>query len=163
MSDPSAVPPPPPPSAGFPTPPASAPGGFAPPPAPGGGFVPSAGPALQLSSAGKRLGAALLDGLLFVVTLGIGWLIWWVISWGKATSPAKGLLGMRIVRLNENRPLTMGEMAMRELVGKWLLNFIPFYGLVGAIFVLVDENRQALWDKVAGSTVVDDPNNVFGL
>jgi hypothetical protein len=26
-----------------------------------------------------------------------------------------------------------------------------------------DKGHQAVWDKIAGTTVVDDPNNVFGL
>jgi uncharacterized RDD family membrane protein YckC len=147
MSDPAAAPPPPP------------EGAFTPPPAAGG--VPGAG--LALSGPGKRLGAALLDGLLFIVTLGIGWLIWWIICWQTAQSPAKRILKMRIVRLDENRPLAVGEMAMRELVGKWLLGFIPFYSFVGALFVIFDDNNQALWDKVASSTVVEDPDNQFGL
>ena len=31
---------------------------------------------MPLSSAGKRFGAYLLEGMLLVVTLGIGWLVW---------------------------------------------------------------------------------------
>jgi uncharacterized RDD family membrane protein YckC len=169
MSDPSAFPPPPPPSpSGDFSPPPPPSGGFAPPPAPaaaGFGAPGVAGPGqpLQLSSSGKRLGAALLDGLLMIVTLWIGWIVWWVILWKKGQSPAKSLLGMRVVMLNEQRPAGMSEMAMRELVGKVLLGVIPLYSFVAALFVPIDDNRQGLWDKIAGTTVVEDPNNVFGL
>jgi uncharacterized RDD family membrane protein YckC len=166
MSDPSAFPPPPP-SGGFAPPPPPS-GGFAPPPAPtAAGFgapgMPGGAPALQLTSRGKRFGAYLLEGLLVIVTLFIGWLIWSVIAWGKGQTPAKQVLGMRVVKLDERRPATMGEMALRELVGKFLLAMVPFYTLVGAIFVLTDDNNQGLWDKIAGTTVVEDPNNAFGL
>ena len=160
MTDPSAAPPPP--EGGFAPPPPAAPtpGGFAPPPAPTAGAV---GGGLALSSKGKRLGAALLEGLLMIVTLFIGWLIWWIILWSKAQTPAKQLLGMRIVKLDENRPASVGEMAMRELVGKVILGALPFYSLVAAGWVLFDDDNQALWDKLAGTTVVEDPDNRFGL
>jgi uncharacterized RDD family membrane protein YckC len=150
MTDPAAVPPPPP------------EGGFAPPPGPGApAGVPFAG--LQLSSKGKRLGEYLLEILLIIVTLFIGWFIWWIILLPKAQSPAKQLLKMRVVSIDEPRAATLNEMLLRELVGKWLLGFIPFYSFVAAIFVLIDDNNQALWDKVAKTTVVDDPDNAFGF
>jgi uncharacterized RDD family membrane protein YckC len=150
MTDPSAVPPAPP------------PGDFASPPAP----TPAGAPgALQLSTPGKRFGAMLLEGLLFVVTLGIGWFVWWIIAWGKGQTPAKQVLKMRVVKLDENRVATMGEMALRELVGKGLLSNITFgiSTIVGGIMLLTDDNNQALWDKIAATTVVEDPNNHFGL
>jgi uncharacterized RDD family membrane protein YckC len=150
MTDPAAVPPPPP------------EGGFAPQPGPGvPAGVPFAG--LPLSSKGKRFGEYLLEILLIIVTLFIGWFIWWIILLPKAQSPAKQLLKMRVVSIDEPRAATLNEMLLRELVGKWLLGFIPFYSFVAAIFVLIDDNNQALWDKVAKTTVVDDPDNAFGF
>lgn len=126
--------------------------------APGGG--------LPLSSAGKRFGAWLLDGVLIIVTLFIGWLIWWLIAMGKGQSPGKQLLKMRCVRVDENRVANYGEMVMREVVGKYLLGNITFgiTTLVGGIQIIADDNkRQALWDKIAATTVVEDPDNYFGL
>jgi uncharacterized RDD family membrane protein YckC len=117
--------------------------------------------AYQLSSKGKRLGAALLDGLLVVVTLVIGWLIWWIILWSKGQSPAKSILKMRVYKLDAGRAANTGEMALRELVGKWLLNIVPFYGIVAAAFVLFDPQSQALWDKIAGTVVIEDPDGRF--
>ena len=160
MTDPSAVPPPPP------------AGGFAPPPppAPAGGYAAPvagvSGAGLELSSPGKRFGAWLLDGLLIIVTLVIGWLIWWIIAMGKGQSPGKQLMKMRCVRVDENRVANYGEMAMRELVGKYLLGNVTFgiTTLVGGIQIISDDNkRQALWDKIGGTTVVDDPYNYFNL
>jgi uncharacterized RDD family membrane protein YckC len=68
---------------------------------------------------------------------------------------------MRVMHLDTGRPAGRGQMALRELVGKVLLGFVPFYTLVSAIFVLVDPRRQGLWDKIANTVVVDDPNNIF--
>jgi uncharacterized RDD family membrane protein YckC len=52
-------------------------------------------------------------------------------------------------------------MAMRELVGKLLLSFIPLYGLIDDLFVLIDDRSQALHDKIAGTLVIDDPDDRF--
>jgi uncharacterized RDD family membrane protein YckC len=138
----------------------------APPPPPAAAYAQPSGPTLQLSSPGKRFGAWLLEILLIIVTLVIGWLIWWIIDWSKAQTPAKQLLKMRIVRMDENRPATMGEMAIRELVGKYLLANVTFgiSTIVGGIMIISDDRgRQAVWDKIATTTVVEDPDNAFGL
>ena len=118
---------------------------------------------MPLTSKGKRFGGWLLDGLLVLVTLVIGWLIWSIVIWERGQSPAKSILGMRVMRLDTGRPAGRGQMALRELVGKVLLGFVPAYTLVSAIFVLVDPRRQGLWDKIASTVVVDDPNNVFNV
>ena len=169
MSDPYAAPPPPP-SGGFAPPPPPPGGGFAPPPVPGGYAAPMPGGLpggpLMLTSNGKRFGSYLLEGLLIIVTFFIGWFIWWLIVWSKAQTPAKQLMKMRVVKIDENRPATYGEMALRELVGKVLLGWFTggITTLVGGIMILADDKgHQALWDKIATTTVVDDPNNVFNL
>jgi uncharacterized RDD family membrane protein YckC len=139
-----------------------------PPPAPAG-YLPMAPagvgrPAVQLTGAGKRFGAWLLDLLLLMVTLVIGYVIWSIILWGKGQSPAKSILKMRVVAANEFRPLGRGDMALRSLVGKILIgSVVPFYLLISGIFVLADDRNQALWDKIAKSVVVDDPDNIFNL
>ena len=47
-----------------------------------GGFPPPVRPTtVEPCGNGIRLGAALLELLLFIVTCGIGWLIWWVVLW----------------------------------------------------------------------------------
>lgn len=145
--------------------PAPPPPSSTPPPPDPGYAAPAPGAQLQLSSPGKRFGALLLEIVLIIVTLVIGWLIWWIIAWGKAQTPSKQVLKMRVVKLDENRPATMGEMAMRELVGKSLLGNVTvgISTIVGGIMVITDANHQGLWDKIAGTTVVEDPNNQFGL
>jgi uncharacterized RDD family membrane protein YckC len=133
--------------------------GSAPPQQVGYGYA--AAPTYQLSSKGKRFGAALLEALLVIVTLFIGWVIWWVILWKKGQSPAKSLLKMRVIKADTGRCATTGDMAMRELVGKLLLSFIPLYGLIDDLFVLIDDRSQALHDKIAGTLVIDDPDDRF--
>jgi uncharacterized RDD family membrane protein YckC len=113
---------------------------------------------LQVSSAGRRFGAYLLDYLLIVVTIGIGWLIWSMFTWKNGQSPAKSLMKMRAVKVEGETTATWGTMFMREFIGKGLLNAITF-GIVAliSIFGILGASRRAVWDKVAGTIIVDDP------
>jgi uncharacterized RDD family membrane protein YckC len=118
---------------------------------------------LPLTSKGKRFGAWLLELVLVIVTLGIGWVIWSIIIWGKGQTPAKSVLGMRVIKDTTMRPANRGDMALRELVGKMVLGFVPLYGIISAFFVLLTDDATGLWDKIAHTHVVDDPNNLFQL
>jgi len=112
------------------------------------------------------LGALLLEIPLFIVTLGIGYIVWMIFAWTKAQSPAKQLLKMRVVKVDEHRPANVGEMVLREVVGKSVISNVTLgigY-IVGGIMVVTDDvNHQGLWDKIVNTTVVEDPNNQFGL
>lgn len=124
-------------------------GSMPPPPPAAGGVTPCEN--------GVRLGAMLLDALLFVVTCGIGWLIWDIVLWQQATSPAKKMLKLRIVDLNTGAPATMQQMLLRELVGS-ILDLVTsgLVSLVSAVLVLVTPTRQAVWDYLARTTVVKE-------
>lgn len=121
-------------------------------------------PPLMLSSQGKRLGAILLEILLFAVTLAIGWLIWALIVYSHGQSPAKQLLKMRVIRLEDRQAPGFALMALRELV----LKAIPSFFLLGllwvainGVFLLTNDQLQTLWDKMLKTVVVDDPENRF--
>ena len=151
-------PPPPPPPGGPPVPP---PAGY---PAPATSSTPMP-QGVELSSVGRRLGGYLLDGVLAVVTLFIGWLIWSLIVWNTSQTPAKQLLKMKTVKKDTGERATYGTMVLREVVGKWLivnaaLGSLCFLATIVLDFMLVwDKDRQELWDKIAGTIIVDDPNN----
>jgi uncharacterized RDD family membrane protein YckC len=112
----------------------------------------------QLVSPGGRLGAALVDALLMLVTLYIGWIIWSVITWSDAQTPGKKLLGHVTVDANTGQPLDFGQMVLRELCVKGLLGTLlgtitcGVYGLVDAFMVFGDQQRT-LHDKMANSVV----------
>jgi len=118
-------------------------------------------PGFTLSSGGKRFGAYLLNVLLFVVTLGVGWAIWSIILWGHGQTPAMQLLRMRIYDLNSGRGASWGPMVLRNLVGFYLLGHLTceITILVGGVMILSDVRRQALWDKIANTVVLEDPYN----
>src|SRR5690348_52218 len=81
---------------GYPSAP-SAPQGYGPPgpgglvPDPSGIYIP---PGTQLASVGRRIGAYFLAIPLFIITLGIGYIIWGLVLWGQGTTPALKVLGM---------------------------------------------------------------------
>ena len=133
MSDPFSLPPPPPPSNNS--------SSFS------AGVVPCGN--------GVRLGALLLDSLLFVVTCGIGWLIWSIVLWQQSTSPAKKMLNLKIVDINTGAPASMVQMLLREGLGKIVLSAITgIVGIVSAILILVVPSRQGVWDYISKTTVV---------
>jgi uncharacterized RDD family membrane protein YckC len=120
-------------------------------------------PGTQLASIGRRIGAYFLAIPLFIVTLGIGYIVWGLILWGQGTTPALKVLGMKVWRVDGGGVPTWGRMALRDFVGRIV------DGILGAITQLVSfilfastDKRQALHDMVASTTVLYDPNKVLG-
>ncbi len=97
----------------------------------------------MLASRGKRFGAFLLEIPLAVVTLGIGYLIWALIVYSQGLTPAKQLLKMRVVNLDERRAAGWLSMFLREWILKGAipigLNIISV-GIVGTLWVLSAES-----------------------
>jgi uncharacterized RDD family membrane protein YckC len=117
---------------------------------------------VHLSSPARRFGGYVLEGILCVFTLGIGWLVWSFAVYGRGQTPAKQLLGMRAVTLRTGAKATWGRMFVRELVAKPLVGMVSWVTLGIAYFWLVwDSRNQELWDKVVGTIVVNDPQKVL--
>jgi hypothetical protein len=110
-----------------------------------------------LTSVGRLFGAYLLDYLLTLVTLGIGWVIWAAVTAGNAQTPGKKIMGMQVVDAQTGQPLTWGTYVfLRGLVGGFV------HGLVATITLgvfyfqpLWDAKNQTLAAKVSNSVVVD--------
>ena len=102
----------------------------------------------------SRIGAALLDSLLMIVTLFIGWFIWSIVLWKQSTSPAKKMLGMTIVDANTGAPASMKQMVMREVLGKWVVGSVAGIASLASIIMLwATPRKQTVWDYI-GTTVV---------
>jgi len=124
-----------------------------PPPPPGRPNVIGQAPT-ELASAGSRIGAALLDGLLMLVTLFIGWFIWSIVLWKQSTSPAKKMLRMTVVDASSGAPASMKQMVMREVLGKWVAGSVAgIVTLASLVMLWATPRRQAVWDYI-GTTVV---------
>ena len=81
----------------------------------------------ELASPGHRIAAVAVDAGLYIVTLGIGWIIWNLIMWGQGQTPAKNLLKLRVVDETKNRPARWGHMCIRQAL-------IP--GAISAIYYI---------------------------
>ena len=84
----------------------------------------------ELASQGRRLAGAVLDGFLFVLTLGIGWVIWYLIVARGGQSPAKQLLRTRVIR-GDGQSADLGWMLIRDLVVRAIA-----FGAVNGVLVL---------------------------
>ncbi len=109
-----------------------------------------------LSSNGRRLGAFLLESLLSILTLYIGYAIWLLIVANKGKTPGKQILGLTIIN-EQGRPIGFWHhLILRELLGKALLGILTFgiYTLLDSLWLLWDRHHQCLHDKIAGTYVV---------
>ena len=149
------------------------------------GWVPGVPEGIELSPAWKRLVGYLLDAVIAAFTLGIGWLVWSIVVWGRGQSPGKQLIGMTVIAEGTRRPAGRGRMFFREFIAKTLIGAVPSLivlaapkGRAGAVLVyllvalalwigttfwlLWDRYRQQLWDKLASTLVVDDALSQLG-
>ena len=114
----------------------------------------------QVASVGIRIGAFFLSGLLSIVTLGIGYLIWGAITWSNGQSPTQQVLGIRCWRLQENAVASWGQMFLWGL-SRSVIDYIAFGGLVSFVMMLVNKDRRTLYDHISGIVLLQDPNKVL--
>ena len=106
-----------------------------------------------------RLGAFFLEILFVVVTLGIGWIIWSLIVWGKGTTPGHQVLRLYVVDAKSGKTATWGHMALREFVMKGIVGGIAssvtfgIYWVVDSLFVVRDD-RKTLHDLMSSTSIV---------
>ena len=118
---------------------------------------------VQLASVGRRIGAYFLAIPLAIVTLGIGYVIWGLVVWGRGQTPAQQVLGMRCWKTDTGRVATWGTMALREIVGSIAEGILSIISqLVSFILMLTRNDRQCIHDLVASTVVLHDPNKVLG-
>jgi uncharacterized RDD family membrane protein YckC len=119
---------------------------------------------VTLASVGRRIGAFLLALLLYVLTLGIGYIIWGLIVWGRGQTPALQALGMRCWRPATQRVAGWWWMALREIVGGFIESFFTFIGVIASFTLMaVGRERKCIHDYIAGTVVLYDPHNVLML
>ncbi len=115
----------------------------------------------------RFFGDSLLEAVLFLVTLIIGWYIWLIFTAQTAQTPAKRLLNVYIIDIETGEPLSAGKVWIREVLIKQILlslinAFIGVAGIIDALWLFFDRNRQTLHDKVASTIVVYVPTGLPG-
>ncbi|MGH3249062.1 MAG: RDD family protein [Trebonia sp.] len=113
-----------------------------------------------LASVGRRIGAYFLGALLSIVTLGIGYVIWGLIAWGKGQTPAQMCLGLQTWRPQERVNASWGTMFLRGFA-YLAVGWIPFAQLVSFILFLSGKEHRTLHDSIASTIVLHDPNKVL--
>lgn len=114
---------------------------------------------VHLSSPAKRFGGYLLEGVLAILTLGIGYVVWSLIVYARGQTPAKQVLKMRVVALRRGTRASWGRMFLREWIAKPVAAILCALTFGIAYFWLIwDSRNQEVWDKFAGTIVVNDPD-----
>jgi uncharacterized RDD family membrane protein YckC len=117
---------------------------------------------VQLASAGRRIGAWFLAIPLAIVTLGIGYIIWGAVVWGRGQTPALQVLGMRCWRPDSRSVPGFWRMALREIIGRFVESILSIITLlISLILFLTRDDRQSIHDLVAGTIVLHDPHNLL--
>jgi uncharacterized RDD family membrane protein YckC len=113
----------------------------------------------QLATPGARLGAYLLDLALFILTLGVGWLIWSFFTWQRGQTPAKSILRQVIVDDETLQPFTWVKMMLREFAVKGVAGGIASTGSNGITWVIDSlfifrQDRKTVHDMILSSKVI---------
>lgn len=117
---------------------------------------------VELASIGRRIGSYFLGILLAIVTLGIGFIIWGLIVWGRGQTPAMQVLKMRCWREESRQKAGWGWMALREIIGSIVEGILGLITqLISFILMVTGNKRKCIKDYIAGTVVLHDPNNLL--
>ena len=106
--------------------------------------------------------AWILEFILFILTLVVGYIIWWLLVLDRAQTPGKQIVGIWVIGDDGSR-VGFGRMFLREFVIEAILFGIAsamtlgIVGLLDMLWPLWDKDNQALHDKVASTVVVQRP------
>jgi uncharacterized RDD family membrane protein YckC len=110
----------------------------------------------------RFFGSWLLDGILMIVTLVIGWFIWLIFTARTGQTPSKRLTNLYVINVASGRSIGTGDTWIREVIVKILVigalsTVTGLAWLIDAVWLFFDKNRQTLHDKVLGQIVVYAP------
>ena len=113
----------------------------------------------RLASVQARFGSALLDALLLIVTLFVGWVIWNLFTWKTGQTPAKRILKQVVVDAKTGEVFSWSRMALREFAVKGAAGNIASGATSGITFVIDSlfvfrEDRRTVHDLIVGSKVI---------
>ena len=135
---------------------------FLPPQAPPGMYYdPGSGLVLpqgaRLASRGRAAAAWFLGFLLFVVTLGVGYITWSALTWRQGRSPAQRMLGLRCWEPGPRQVAGGEQMAVRQITGIFLNGQL----LAGVLIWLCCKDLRSVGDFFADTVILHDPAEVL--
>lgn len=135
--------------------------GFSPPPVPPGMYFDRESwmilpQGIRPARKGRVAASYALAVGLFIITLGVGYLVWGIVLWGRGQTPSQRILGLRCWLPQAGRVAGRKNMAVRQVTG--LLNGEL---LIGPILWLASSSLNSLGDFFAGTAVVHDPGHVL--
>jgi len=114
---------------------------------------------VRLASRAQVARASSLGLLLFVVTLGIGYITWSLFVWGQGRSPAQRIVSLRCWLPQPRQVAGRGQMALRQISGFCLNGQL----LAGLLICLTSKNLRSVGDCFAGTVILHDPDGVLQL
>ena len=91
-----------------------------------------------------RLAQLFLEYGLFIVTLGVGYIVWFWISLGNGQTPGKQVLKLRVYNATNGKPAQWGHMFIRELglyfaigIATLVPAFLLYQGALLTVFDLI--------------------------
>ena len=108
---------------------------------------------METASPLRRLFATILDGILFVLTFAIGYIIWWLIVLARGQTPGKQLLGIYAITQNGDRA-GWGTMFIRQVVKAVAHTFVIGFFADAILLLMDDQDHRSLSDRVAGTYIV---------
>jgi uncharacterized RDD family membrane protein YckC len=117
-----------------------------------GAFQLDAEGSVQMGGRGERVLAWFVNLVIAIVTLFIGWVIWWFIVAPRGQNPGKAVVGLRVIR-TDGGAMNTGTMFVRGLVG-WAAGIVPFGSIIDNLWLFWDKDAQTLHDKVVNTVVV---------
>lgn len=92
-----------------------------------------------------RFGALVLDSVLMIFTLFVGWLIWSFVIWGNGQTPAKQILKIRVYNAETGQIVSWGHMALREALLGWWFGLGIIFGILGALTLGIGSLAWIAW------------------
>ena len=108
---------------------------------------------METASPIRRLFANILDGILFFLTLIIGYIIWWLIVLARGQTPGKQLLGIYAIK-GDGARVGWGTMFVREIVKAVAHGSVIGFFADAILLLMDDQDHRSLSDRVAGTIIV---------
>ena len=123
----------------------------------------------------RVLGDEILEIVLFVLTLGVGWLVWLAFVAPKGKTPAKDFVNVTIYDYRTAQRARWQQVWLREVFGKIALpvmlatgfsvlfgsaqgsTVFAAYHIMGGLAGVVLEDKRTIWDYIGRTYLVYEP------